>query len=126
MEWCEQQSECCPTQLLLLKIIRDLAAKKRRGTMLSEQSLSKRCPVPIDSDKRRSTVQECFITTVTNLQRAKKTLQFFSWGNRGVQPLCGSSIEISGPRMPDEYQRAQRSCNVPSFYHSVNRRKEDS
>ncbi|GFV69085.1 uncharacterized protein TNCV_2929141 [Trichonephila clavipes] len=28
MEWYEQQSECCPTQLLLLKRIRDLAAKK--------------------------------------------------------------------------------------------------
>ncbi|GFT99618.1 uncharacterized protein TNCV_114951 [Trichonephila clavipes] len=26
MEWCEQQSECCPTRLLLLKRIRDLAA----------------------------------------------------------------------------------------------------
>ncbi|GFY04247.1 retrovirus-related Pol polyprotein from transposon opus [Trichonephila clavipes] len=30
MEWYEQQSECCPTQLLLLKRIRDLAVKKRR------------------------------------------------------------------------------------------------
>ncbi|GFX43022.1 uncharacterized protein TNCV_436381 [Trichonephila clavipes] len=31
MEWYEQQSECCPTQLLLLlKRIRDFAAKKRR------------------------------------------------------------------------------------------------
>ncbi|GFV61462.1 uncharacterized protein TNCV_2938041 [Trichonephila clavipes] len=29
MEWYEQQSECCPTQLLLLKRIRDIAAKKR-------------------------------------------------------------------------------------------------
>ncbi|GFV40932.1 hypothetical protein TNCV_2665231 [Trichonephila clavipes] len=27
MEWCEKQSECCPTQLLLLKRIIDLAAK---------------------------------------------------------------------------------------------------
>ncbi|GFU60312.1 uncharacterized protein TNCV_3404551 [Trichonephila clavipes] len=27
MEWYEQQSECCPTRLLLLKRIRDLAAK---------------------------------------------------------------------------------------------------
>ncbi|GFW07472.1 uncharacterized protein TNCV_3916051 [Trichonephila clavipes] len=34
MEWFEKQSECCPTQLLLLKRIRDLAAKKRRCTML--------------------------------------------------------------------------------------------
>ncbi|GFW59200.1 uncharacterized protein TNCV_2781311 [Trichonephila clavipes] len=32
MEWYEQQSECCPTQLLLLKRIRDLTAKKRRCT----------------------------------------------------------------------------------------------
>ncbi|GFT07921.1 uncharacterized protein TNCV_873531 [Trichonephila clavipes] len=32
MEWYEQQSECYPTQLLLLKRIRDLAAKKRRCT----------------------------------------------------------------------------------------------
>ncbi|PRD26496.1 UNVERIFIED_CONTAM: hypothetical protein NCL1_37945 [Trichonephila clavipes] len=30
MELYEQQSECCPTQLLLLKRIRDLASKKRR------------------------------------------------------------------------------------------------
>ncbi|GFV03233.1 hypothetical protein TNCV_4018301 [Trichonephila clavipes] len=30
MEWNEQQSECCPTQLLLLERIRDIAAKKRR------------------------------------------------------------------------------------------------
>ncbi|GFU83642.1 uncharacterized protein TNCV_1411801 [Trichonephila clavipes] len=29
MEWYEQQSEYCPTQLLLLKRMRDLAAKKR-------------------------------------------------------------------------------------------------
>ncbi|GFS47090.1 uncharacterized protein TNCV_2052841 [Trichonephila clavipes] len=28
MEWYEQESECCPTQVLLLKRIRDLAAKK--------------------------------------------------------------------------------------------------
>ncbi|GFW22644.1 uncharacterized protein TNCV_2764561 [Trichonephila clavipes] len=28
MKWYEQQTECCPTQLLLLKRIRDLAAKK--------------------------------------------------------------------------------------------------
>ncbi|GFW97980.1 uncharacterized protein TNCV_1806311 [Trichonephila clavipes] len=34
MEWYEQQSECSPTQLLLLKRIRDLAAKKRRCTMV--------------------------------------------------------------------------------------------
>ncbi|GFS76150.1 uncharacterized protein TNCV_4667241 [Trichonephila clavipes] len=33
MEGYEQQSECCPTQLLLLKRIRDLVAKKRRCTM---------------------------------------------------------------------------------------------
>ncbi|PRD24425.1 UNVERIFIED_CONTAM: hypothetical protein NCL1_43811 [Trichonephila clavipes] len=30
MERYEQQSECCPSQLLLLKRIRDLAAKKLR------------------------------------------------------------------------------------------------
>ncbi|GFU60200.1 uncharacterized protein TNCV_4249041 [Trichonephila clavipes] len=30
VEWYEQQSECCPTQLLLLKRIRDLASEKRR------------------------------------------------------------------------------------------------
>ncbi|GFW19954.1 uncharacterized protein TNCV_866601 [Trichonephila clavipes] len=29
MEWYEQQSECCPTQILLFKRIRDLAAKNR-------------------------------------------------------------------------------------------------
>ncbi|GFU45165.1 hypothetical protein TNCV_4236071 [Trichonephila clavipes] len=34
VEWYEQQSECCPTQLLLLKRVRDLAAKKRRCTMV--------------------------------------------------------------------------------------------
>ncbi|GFX69060.1 uncharacterized protein TNCV_4945601 [Trichonephila clavipes] len=33
-EWYEQQSECCPTQLLLLKRIRDLAPKKRGCTMV--------------------------------------------------------------------------------------------
>ncbi|GFW13057.1 uncharacterized protein TNCV_3329891 [Trichonephila clavipes] len=33
MEWYEQQSECCPTQLLLLKRIRNLAAEKRRCTV---------------------------------------------------------------------------------------------
>ncbi|GFX82608.1 uncharacterized protein TNCV_1192831 [Trichonephila clavipes] len=37
MEWYEQQSECCPTQLLLLKRIRDLAAKKRRCTMIQRK-----------------------------------------------------------------------------------------
>ncbi|GFV04563.1 uncharacterized protein TNCV_294401 [Trichonephila clavipes] len=30
----EQQSECCPVELLLLKRIRDLSAKKRRSTMV--------------------------------------------------------------------------------------------
>ncbi|GFY35765.1 hypothetical protein TNCV_4841421 [Trichonephila clavipes] len=34
VEWYEQQSECCPTQLLLLKRIIDHAAKKRRCTMV--------------------------------------------------------------------------------------------
>ncbi|GFX73565.1 uncharacterized protein TNCV_2342701 [Trichonephila clavipes] len=87
MEWYKQQSECCSTQLLLLKRIRDLSAKKRRCTIgqrkisdYSPQSsvrlhilqgshsvfgypnnrVSERCPVPIDSDKRRSTVRDAF------------------------------------------------------------------
>ncbi|GFS50198.1 hypothetical protein TNCV_3141 [Trichonephila clavipes] len=34
MEWYEQQSEGCPTQVLMLKRIRDLAAKQRRCTMI--------------------------------------------------------------------------------------------
>ncbi|GFV43160.1 uncharacterized protein TNCV_1574061 [Trichonephila clavipes] len=34
MEWYEQQSECCPIQLLLLKRIKDLSANKRRCTMV--------------------------------------------------------------------------------------------
>ncbi|GFU18753.1 uncharacterized protein TNCV_3003571 [Trichonephila clavipes] len=37
MKGYEQQSECCPTQLLLLKCIRDLAAKKRRCTMVQRK-----------------------------------------------------------------------------------------
>ncbi|GFT12894.1 uncharacterized protein TNCV_5095941 [Trichonephila clavipes] len=37
LEWYEQQSECCPIQLLLLKRIRDLAAKKRRCTMVQRK-----------------------------------------------------------------------------------------
>ncbi|GFT71605.1 uncharacterized protein TNCV_3020821 [Trichonephila clavipes] len=37
MEWHEQQSECCPTQLLLLKRIRDFATKKRRCTMVQRK-----------------------------------------------------------------------------------------
>ncbi|GFV51355.1 hypothetical protein TNCV_4687181 [Trichonephila clavipes] len=36
MEWYKQQSECCPTQLLLLMRIGDLAAKKRRCTAKSK------------------------------------------------------------------------------------------
>ncbi|GFU06818.1 hypothetical protein TNCV_4353701 [Trichonephila clavipes] len=35
VEWYEQQSECCPTQLLLLKRIRGLAAKNRGSTMVT-------------------------------------------------------------------------------------------
>ncbi|GFX63360.1 uncharacterized protein TNCV_3619631 [Trichonephila clavipes] len=31
MEWYKQQSECCPTQLLLLKRIRDLVQRKNEG-----------------------------------------------------------------------------------------------
>ncbi|GFV22194.1 uncharacterized protein TNCV_2674361 [Trichonephila clavipes] len=37
MEWYEQQSECCPTQLLLLKKIRDFAVKKRKCTMVQQK-----------------------------------------------------------------------------------------
>ncbi|GFS50836.1 uncharacterized protein TNCV_4847491 [Trichonephila clavipes] len=37
MEWYEQQSECYPTQLLLFKTIRDLAAKKRRCAMVQRK-----------------------------------------------------------------------------------------
>ncbi|GFV78282.1 uncharacterized protein TNCV_94421 [Trichonephila clavipes] len=37
MEWYEQQSKCCPSQLLLLKRIRDLAAKERRCTMVQRK-----------------------------------------------------------------------------------------
>ncbi|GFW50556.1 uncharacterized protein TNCV_2888591 [Trichonephila clavipes] len=37
MEWYKQQSEYCPIQLLLLKRIRDLAAKKRRCTMVQRK-----------------------------------------------------------------------------------------
>ncbi|GFV16253.1 uncharacterized protein TNCV_1670581 [Trichonephila clavipes] len=37
MEWYEQQSECYPTQLLLLKRIRDFAAKTRKCTMLQRK-----------------------------------------------------------------------------------------
>ncbi|GFV62157.1 uncharacterized protein TNCV_4109601 [Trichonephila clavipes] len=78
--WYEQQSERCPTQLLLLKRIGDLAAKKKRCTMverkisdyfaikcpvsytawiafgLPNNRVSERHPVPVDSVKRRSTV----------------------------------------------------------------------
>ncbi|GFV90008.1 uncharacterized protein TNCV_4643481 [Trichonephila clavipes] len=69
MEYYEQQSECYPTQLLFLKRIRDLAAKKRRCTMCSvsyttwiafgcpSNRVFEWCPAPIDQDKRRSTVQ---------------------------------------------------------------------
>ncbi|GFU88718.1 uncharacterized protein TNCV_4443951 [Trichonephila clavipes] len=108
MELYEPQSKCCLTHLLLLKRIRDLAAKKRRCTMVQRKisfhnkskiatfctyfaissspfpacdefqysysvwfhilhdshsvfgypnnRVPERCPVPIDSDKRRSTV----------------------------------------------------------------------
>ncbi|PRD32148.1 UNVERIFIED_CONTAM: hypothetical protein NCL1_21376 [Trichonephila clavipes] len=37
MEWYEKQSECYPTYLLLLKRIRDLAAKKRRRRMVQQK-----------------------------------------------------------------------------------------
>ncbi|PRD36766.1 UNVERIFIED_CONTAM: hypothetical protein NCL1_07514 [Trichonephila clavipes] len=34
MEWYEQQSECCPIQLLLLKRIRDLVQGKNEATVM--------------------------------------------------------------------------------------------
>ncbi|GFT60687.1 hypothetical protein TNCV_3584041 [Trichonephila clavipes] len=37
MEWYEQQSECCPTQLLLLKRIRDLQRKNEGVQWYSEK-----------------------------------------------------------------------------------------
>ncbi|GFV77766.1 uncharacterized protein TNCV_1575141 [Trichonephila clavipes] len=37
MDCYEQQSECCSTELLLLKRIRNLAAKKRRCTMVQRK-----------------------------------------------------------------------------------------
>ncbi|GFV60084.1 uncharacterized protein TNCV_3886021 [Trichonephila clavipes] len=37
MEWQKQQSECCFTQLLLLKRIRDLSAKSRRCTIVQRK-----------------------------------------------------------------------------------------
>ncbi|GFU34284.1 uncharacterized protein TNCV_4158101 [Trichonephila clavipes] len=37
MEWYGQQSEGCPTQLLLLKRIREPAAKKRRCSMVQRK-----------------------------------------------------------------------------------------
>ncbi|GFX16159.1 uncharacterized protein TNCV_4704151 [Trichonephila clavipes] len=37
MEWYEQQSECCPTQLLLFKRITDFTAKKQRCTMVQRK-----------------------------------------------------------------------------------------
>ncbi|GFS97729.1 uncharacterized protein TNCV_2558831 [Trichonephila clavipes] len=39
MEWYEEQSECCPTQLLLLKKIRYLAAKKGKCTMIQRKKV---------------------------------------------------------------------------------------
>ncbi|GFV71684.1 uncharacterized protein TNCV_3534731 [Trichonephila clavipes] len=67
MEWYEHQSESCSTQLLLLKRIGDLEAEKRsvRFHILHgshsvfgypNNRVSERCPVPTDSDKRRSIV----------------------------------------------------------------------
>ncbi|GFS83358.1 uncharacterized protein TNCV_600871 [Trichonephila clavipes] len=63
MEWHEKQSECCHIDLLLLKR-KDLAAKNRSVRFHGSHSVfgnpnkrtSERCPVPIDSDKQRSTV----------------------------------------------------------------------
>ncbi|GFV91636.1 uncharacterized protein TNCV_4762011 [Trichonephila clavipes] len=39
MEWYEQQSECCPTQLLLLKRISDLPAKKQRRCTIGQRKI---------------------------------------------------------------------------------------
>ena len=39
MAWCEQQNECCSTQLLFLKKMRDLAANKR-VTNLKQKKMS--------------------------------------------------------------------------------------
>ncbi|GFX88123.1 uncharacterized protein TNCV_159381 [Trichonephila clavipes] len=75
-------TECCPTQLLLLKRIRDLAAKKRsvRFHILHRWHLvfgypnnrvSERCTVQIDSFKRRSTMYVIVIRgSVTKLSNA--------------------------------------------------------
>ncbi|GFX39548.1 uncharacterized protein TNCV_2102941 [Trichonephila clavipes] len=41
IQWYEQQSECYPTQLLLLKRIRDLAAKKGRCKMKKRTEVQK-------------------------------------------------------------------------------------
>ncbi|GFX94930.1 uncharacterized protein TNCV_3045621 [Trichonephila clavipes] len=40
MEWYKQQSECCPTQLLLLKSVIDLAAKKKRRCTMVQRKTS--------------------------------------------------------------------------------------
>ncbi|GFU49964.1 uncharacterized protein TNCV_2362561 [Trichonephila clavipes] len=37
MEWFKQQSECCPTKLLLLKRIRDFSAKTRWFTIVQRK-----------------------------------------------------------------------------------------
>ncbi|GFS81285.1 uncharacterized protein TNCV_1224841 [Trichonephila clavipes] len=37
MQWHAKQSECCPTQLLLLNRIRDHVAKKRRCAMVQRK-----------------------------------------------------------------------------------------
>ncbi|GFV85456.1 hypothetical protein TNCV_3772801 [Trichonephila clavipes] len=70
IEWYEQQSECYLTQLMLLKIIRDIEVKKRCtkcpvsytawiafSFRLSEQSRIQMVPGP-RSDKRRSTASK--------------------------------------------------------------------
>ncbi|GFS84239.1 hypothetical protein TNCV_2365711 [Trichonephila clavipes] len=75
MEWYEQQSECCPTQLLLLKRESETLQRKSEGVQWYSENVqvhilhgshsvfgypnnhvSQRCLVRIDSDKRRSNV----------------------------------------------------------------------
>ncbi|GFU59922.1 uncharacterized protein TNCV_4726741 [Trichonephila clavipes] len=76
LEWYEQ-SECCLTQLPLLKRIRDLAAKRRSVQLhilhgshsvsgYPNNRVSEHCPVTIESDKRRSTVYPSRLISAMN------------------------------------------------------------